>query len=106
MKKTLLTLICATAVSVAVAADIETTSVTTSTGTIDTYTPGSAMVIKESSGPVSYRYGKSVTYVTKSGKTLTDDEVRTRLKANVPVSVGYTTEGDQRVISRVEIDDD
>jgi hypothetical protein len=105
MKKTLLSLACALVASAAIAADTET-SITTSTGTLTEYTPGSAFVVKESSGPVMYHYGKNVTYVTKSGKTLSDDEVRTRLKANIPVSVGYTTEGENRVINRVEIDDD
>jgi hypothetical protein len=54
---------------------------------------------------VKYRYGKKVTYVTKKGKTLTDDEVRTRIKVGSPVSVHYGTEGTDRVIERVEIDD-
>jgi hypothetical protein len=62
--------------------------------------------VKESSGPVTYRYGKKVTYVTKKGKTLSDDEVRTRIKVGAPVSVHYSSEGDARVIDRVEIDDD
>lgn len=106
MKKTLLTLACALVASAAIAADVETTTTTTSSGTLTEYTPGSAFVVKESSGPVTYRYGKHVTYVTKSGKTLDEDAVRTRLKVNTPVSVGYTTEGDNRVINRVEIDDD
>jgi len=108
MKKTVLTIICALATPLAFAADVETTTATTTTGTgtIEEYTPGSAFVVKESSGPVSYHYGKNVTYVTKSGKTLSDDEVRTRIKAGVPVSVGYTMEGNDRVINRVELDGD
>jgi hypothetical protein len=54
---------------------------------------------------VKYRYGKKVTYVTKSGKTLTEDDVKTRIKVGVPVSVQYATEGDARIVNRVEIDD-
>ena len=61
--------------------------------------------MKESSGPVTYRYGKKVTYVTKSGKTLTDADVKTRIKVGVPVSVHYSTVDKDRVIDRVEIDD-
>jgi hypothetical protein len=110
MKKIILTLVCALATPLVFAADIETSSTTTTTstgtGTLTEYTPGSAFVVKESSGPVTYRYGEHVTYVTKSGKTLGDDEVRTRIKAGIPVSVSYSTEGDARVIDRVEIDDD
>jgi len=109
MKKTVLSIVCALATPLAFAADVETTtstSTTTGTGTIEEYTPGSAFVVKEASGPVSYHYGKNVTYVTKSGKVLGDDEVRTRIKAGVPVSVGYTMEGNDRVINRVELDGD
>jgi len=106
MKKSLLTtLACALVASAAIAAEVETTT-TTSSGTLTDYTPGTSFVVKESSGPVTYHYGKQVTYVTKSGKILGDDEVRTRLKANIPVTVGYTTEGDNRIINRVELDDD
>ena len=95
--------------SVAIAAETETTTTTkttTSKGTISEYSPGKTFIVKETSGPVTYRYGKKVTYVTKSGKTISDDEVRTRIKVGAPVSVHYTTEGDARVISRVELDED
>ena len=109
MKKTILSILAVSAAA-AFAVD-ETTSTTTTTttygtGTISEYTPGSTFVVKESSGPVKYKYGKKVTYVTKSGKTLTDDEVRTRIKISSPVRVQYGTEGDAKVISRIEIDDD
>ena len=108
MKKTLLGVACTIVASATLWADdvTTTTTTTTDTGTLTEYTPGSAFVVKESSGPVSYRYGDSVTYVTKSGKTLTSDEVKTRIHAGIPVSVGYTTRGTDRVISRVEVDDD
>jgi hypothetical protein len=109
MKKILIPLACGLISVCAIAAE-ETTSTTTTTtrsrGTITEYTPGSTFVVKETSGPVKYRYGKKVTYVTKGGKTLSDDEVRTRIKVGTPVSVQYATEGEDRVISRVEIDED
>ena len=82
-----------------------TTSTTTSSGTITEYTPGSTFVMKETSGPVTYRYGKKVTYVTKGGKTLSDDDVKVRVKVGSPVHVHYSKDGDARVIDRVEIDD-
>ncbi len=93
--------------SAAIAADdtMSTTTTTTSTGTISEYAPGSTFIVKETSGPMTYRYGKKVTYVTKSGKALSEADVRTRIKVGVPVSVHYMSEGDNRVISRVEIDD-
>ena len=87
LKNTVLGIACAI-VSTMVFAQTETTSTTTtttSTGTITEYSPGSAFVVKETSGPVSYRYGEKVTYVTRSGKTLTDDEVRSRIKVGIPV---------------------
>lgn len=83
-----------------------TTTTTSSSGTITEYAPDTTFVVKETSGPVKYRYGKKVTYVTKGGKTLTADEVRTRIKVGVPVHVQYATEGENRVISRVEINED
>ncbi len=95
--------------SVAFAAEVTettTTKTTTSTGTISEYAPGKTFIVKETSGPMTYRYGKSVTYVTKKGKTLSEDQVKTRIKVGAPVSVHYMTEGDARVISRVEVDDD
>jgi hypothetical protein len=109
MKRIVLTLI-AVAGSVAIAADVaETTTTTTKTtvgtGTVTEYVPSRTFIVKETSGPVTYRYGKKVTYVTKSGRVLTDDDVRTRIKVGVPVSVQYATEGDARIINRVEIDD-
>src|SRR4051812_26535741 len=110
MKKILLPIL-ALCASAAFAADAvqqsttTTTKTTTSTGTVSEYAPGTTFVVKESSGPVTYRYGKTTTYVTRSGKKLSDDEVRTRIKVGAPVSVHYITEGDNRVINRVEIDD-
>ena len=83
-----------------------TTTTTTGTGTITEYSPGSAFVVKETSGPVSYHYGDKVTYVTRSGKDLTDDEVRTPVKVGAPVSVQYSTQGSDRIISRIQVDDD
>ena len=124
MKTTLSILACAALASVAFAADTEvstsksttvsgagattsttSTTRTTSTGTISEYTPGSTFIVKETSGPTKYRYGKSVKYVTKSGKTLDEATVRTRIKVGAPVSVHYGMEGEDRVIESVEIDD-
>jgi hypothetical protein len=108
LKSTLLGIACAIVTSV-VFAQTETTTITTTTtssGTITEYSPGSAFVVKETSGPVSYRYGERITYVTRSGKALTDDEVRTRVKVGIPVNVRFSTEGEDRIIDRIEIDDD
>jgi len=50
--------------------------------------------------------GKTVTYVTKSGKTLDEATVKTRIKVGVPVHVHYTTEGDNYIVDRVIVDED
>lgn len=108
MKTALIAIIVAAAGSAAFAQTTTTTTTTSSTvgtGTITEYTPGSTMIVKETSGPVTYRYGESVTYVTRDGTTLTPEQVRTRIKVGAPVGVTYTTDGDNRVISRVEIDE-
>ena len=108
MKKTLIPILCTILASAAIAADVETTTTTTTTtgdGTITEYSPGKTFIVKESAGPVTYRYGKTVTYVTRSGRTLSDEDVRTRIKVGLPVRVHYITEGGNRVVSRVEVDD-
>ena len=88
----------------------ETTSTTTTTtgdgGTITEFTPGSSIVLKESSGPRTYHFGKKVTYVTKSGKELDEDAVRTRVRVGVPVHVHYVGTGDNMTVDRVTLDED
>ena len=108
MKKIIIPIL-ALCVSAAFAADkVETTTTktTTTTGTITEYAPGKTFIVKETTGPVTYRYGTKVVYTTKKGKPLTDEQVRTRIKVGIPVSVHYITEGEHRFISRIEVDDD
>jgi hypothetical protein len=111
MTKTILSLAVAALTTVAFAKDKVVTSTATTTdstigtGTITEYSPGKTFIVKETSGPVTYRYGKEVHYVTKKGTRLSEDEVRTRVKVGAPVHVHYTTEGSDRVISSVELDD-
>src|SRR3712207_3819965 len=83
-----------------------TTTTTTGGGTITEFTPGSALVLKETSGPRKYKFGKKVTYVTRSGKTLDEATVKTRIKVGAPVKVDYVTEGDSMLVSRVVLDED
>ena len=87
----------------------ETTTTTTTTegnGTITEYTPGSVIVLKETSGPRRYRFGKTVTYVTRSGQTLDEETVRTKIKVGVPVRVHYVGTGDNVMVDRVILDQD
>jgi hypothetical protein len=83
-----------------------TTTTTTGAGTITEYTPGSMIVLKESSGPRTYHFGKEVVYTTRSGKVLEPDVVRTRIKIGIPVHVQFTGEGDNMVVNRVVLDED
>ena len=83
-----------------------TTATTEDTGTITQYTPGSAIVLKEASGPVHYRFGKTVTYVTRSGKVLNQNTVKTKIKVGVPVRVHYAGTGQNKVVDRVILEHD
>jgi hypothetical protein len=108
IRTTLLAIVCALASPVVFAQSTTTTTTTTTTmgsGTITEYAPGSAFIVKESAGPVTYRYGENVTYVTRGGAPLTEEQVRTHVKVGAPVRVQYSTEGEDRILNRVEIDD-
>ena len=83
-----------------------TTATTEDTGTITQYTPGSAIVLKETNGPVHYRFGKTVTYVTRSGKVLDQKTVSTKMKVGVPVRVHYAGTGQNKVVDRVILEHD
>ena len=83
-----------------------TSTATEDTGTITQYTPGSAIVLKETSGPVHYRFGKTVTYVSRSGKVLDEKTVKTRIKVGVPVRVHYAGTGQNKVVDRVILEKD
>lgn len=85
---------------------ITTERTTISSGTLTEFSPGTTFIVKEAGGAVTYSYGKQVVYATKSGRVLTDDEVRARIRVGLPVSVHYVTQGDARVINRVIVDDD
>lgn len=109
MKKLLLSIALAVVAPFAWGQTSSTTTTTTTTegnGTITEYTPGSVITLKESSGQRNYRFGKTVTYVTKSGKTLDEATVKTRIKVGLPVRVQYTTEGDNYIVDRVIVDED
>jgi hypothetical protein len=110
MKKVLLSIALSVVAPFAWGQVSETTTTTTTTeanGTMITeYTPGSIIVLKESSGPRTYHFGKTVTYVTRSGKILDEDTVRTRVKVGIPVRVHYVGMGDNIMVDRVILDED
>ncbi len=85
-----------------------TTTKTTTTygsGTVTEYVPGTTFIVKETTGPVTYRYGDKVVYETKAGQVITDADLATRVKVGAPVRVYYNMDGDARVVSRVIVDD-
>ncbi len=109
MKKMLLSIALAVVAPFAWGQVSETTTTTTTTegnGTITEYTPGSVIVLKETSGPRRYRFGKTVTYVTRSGAVLDEATVRTKVKVGVPVRVHYVGTGDDMMVDRVILDED
>ncbi len=110
MKKLLLSMALVVAAPFAWAQVSETTTTTTTTtegnGTITTFTPGTSIVLRESTGPRTYRFGKTVVYVTKGGKILDEEMVRTRIKVGAPVRVHYVGEGDAILVDRVTLDED
>ena len=109
MKKVILSMALAMAAPFAWAQVSQTTTTTTTTegsGTITEFSPGSSIVLKETSGPRTYHFGKKVVYVTRSGKELDEDTVRTRIKVGVPVHVHYLGEGDNVMVDRVILDQD
>jgi hypothetical protein len=109
MKKTLLSIALAAVAPFAwgqVSSTTTTTTTTEGSGTITEFTPGSTIVLRESSGPKHYRFGKTVTYVTRSGRTLDEETVKTRIKVGVPVHVHYLGEGDNMLVDRVILDED
>jgi len=109
MKKVLLSIALACVATFAWGQVSETTTTTTTTegnGTITEYTPGSAIVLKETSGPVRYRFGKTVTYVTRSGRPLNETTVKTKIKVGVPVRVHYVGTGESMMVDRVILDED
>jgi hypothetical protein len=109
MKKTLVSLVLAFVAPFAWAQVSETTTTTTTTegsGTITEYTPGRVIVLKESSGPRTYHFGKTVTYVTRGGRVLDEDIVKTRIKLGIPVRVHYVGTGDNVMVDRVILDED
>ena len=109
MKKTILAMALAVAAPFAWGQVSETTTTTTTTegdGTITEFSPGSSIVLKETTGPRHYRFGKKVVYVTRSGKELDETTVRTRIKVGVPVHVHYVGEGDNMMVDRVVLDED
>jgi ABC-type Fe3+-hydroxamate transport system substrate-binding protein len=116
MKTTIITLACALAAPLAFAqtstttteqttatAPATTTQTTTtySAGTVTTYEPGKTIVVKSEQGPVSFALGTAARIVDGAGKIVT-----VPLRSGQKVRVYYTGTGSERVVERVQVDDD
>ena len=66
----------------------------------------SADILKEGDRPKPYYFAETVTYMTRSGKVLDEDDVKRRIKVVVPIQVHYRGEGANRTIDRVILDED
>lgn len=122
MKKTLLTLICASVAPFAfaqtssttttsatetnpVTGSTETTTTTTSTeGTVTTFEPGKTIVVRRVgvTDPISYVLGKTVHYVNKAGNAIE----ASMIKPGARVHVYYDKDGETQVVNRVVVDQD
>jgi hypothetical protein len=79
-----------------------TTEKTTSySGTVTQVDPSSSTIILRSesaAAPTRYTYSKKTTFIDESGNTITYEAIQNR-----PVTVYYTKDGDQMVVSRVVV---
>ena len=76
-----------------------TTSTTTeSSGTITDFRPGQTLVLRPETGePTTYKFSKTVTYVTADGRVIDPSKVRKDSK----VRVHYTKSGDDMLVDKV-----
>src|SRR6185503_19737547 len=78
-----------------------TTETTTSySGTVSDVDPSASRIIikSETASPTTYTFTKKTTFVDDAGNTITSESVRNR-----PVTVYYTKEGDDMIVSRVVV---
>ncbi|MBN8421656.1 MAG: hypothetical protein J0L73_22255 [Verrucomicrobia bacterium] len=94
-----------TVVAPAGSAAVTNTQIVSANGVVDVYEPGTRVVLREATGPVAYTYGPGVVYATPGGVVLTAEQVKTRMRAGLPIRVEYVNEGPVRVVRRVVIDE-
>ena len=76
----------------------ETTTTTTSAGTISDFGPETIIIRSETSPePIRYSYSKTTTYVDETGAPVSVETV----KSGLPVTVYYVKVGDRMVASKV-----
>jgi hypothetical protein len=76
----------------------ETTTTTTSAGTISEFGPETIIIRSETSPqPIRYSYSKTTTYVDETGAPVSLETV----KSGLPVTVYYVKDGDRMMASKV-----
>jgi hypothetical protein len=76
----------------------ETTTTTTSAGTISEFGPETIIIRSETSPqPIRYSYSKTTTYVDETGAPVSLETV----KSGLPVTVYYVRDGDKMMASKV-----
>ena len=116
MKKTIITLVCGLAASLAFAQTSTTTTEETTTtnrpttttqttttyetGTVTTYEAGKTIVVRGEEGPVSFALGTAANIVNAAGKAVTAP-----LRAGQKVRVYYTGPVEHRTVERVIVED-
>jgi hypothetical protein len=90
-----------TTTTTATAKGTETTStITESVGVITEFTPGAKIVLSSGTGePVTYKFGKSVTYMNANGKEINASKIRKDRK----VRVHYVKEGNDMLVDKVTV---
>ena len=68
------------------------------TGTVTAFSPGHDLILKtEAAKPLSYKFGKTVTYVTPDGHAIEASKIR----KDARVRVHYLKDGDDMVVDKV-----
>ncbi len=76
------------------------TTTTENTGTITEFVPGTSIVLHtEAAEPVHYKFSKTVTYVTPDGQVVEASKVR----KDSHVRVHYVKEGDDMLVDKVTV---
>ncbi|HWB58499.1 MAG TPA: hypothetical protein VG733_03365 [Chthoniobacteraceae bacterium] len=79
---------------------VETTTTTSSAGTITTFDPNAIVIKSETSTePVRYQYTKKTVYVDENGNPVSIETI----KSGLPVTVYYDREGDGMVATKVVV---
>jgi hypothetical protein len=77
-----------------------TTTTTESVGTITDFTPGASIVLNTGAGEaVTYKFGKTVTYMNANGKVINASKIRKDRK----VRVHYVKEGNDMLVDKVTV---